>query len=80
MRQAPKGGDGLGLFREIFYQWALAMRSKFDLLVLPHHTQVVCLLAFRRFLEVHIHIYIYIYIHMYIVYIYIYIYTAIAIN
>jgi len=51
----PGGGsgrqDGLGPFREIFYQWAVAMRSKFDLLVLPHHTQVVCLLAFQRFLE-----------------------------
>eukprot|EP00928_Gymnodinium_smaydae_P063628 TRINITY_DN47149_c0_g1_i1.p1 TRINITY_DN47149_c0_g1~~TRINITY_DN47149_c0_g1_i1.p1 ORF type:complete len:1550 (+),score=417.94 TRINITY_DN47149_c0_g1_i1:130-4779(+) len=51
----PAGGvgapDGLGKFREIFYHWALAMRSKFDLLVLPHHTQVVCLLAFQCFLE-----------------------------
>lgn len=53
IRIAPPGvkGEDLGLFREIFYQWALAMRAKFDLLVLPHHTQVVCLLAFRAFLE-----------------------------
>mmetsp|Transcript_77595 Transcript_77595/g.225181 ORF Transcript_77595/g.225181 Transcript_77595/m.225181 type:complete len:1855 (+) Transcript_77595:102-5666(+) len=43
--------DGLGIFREIFYQWALTMQSKFNLLVLPHHTQVVCLVTFRRFLE-----------------------------
>eukprot|EP00419_Tripos_fusus_P063769 CAMPEP_0172919808 /NCGR_PEP_ID=MMETSP1075-20121228/202847_1 /TAXON_ID=2916 /ORGANISM="Ceratium fusus, Strain PA161109" /LENGTH=229 /DNA_ID=CAMNT_0013779709 /DNA_START=11 /DNA_END=697 /DNA_ORIENTATION=- len=27
------------------------MRGKFNLLVLPHHTQVVCLLIFQRFLE-----------------------------
>jgi hypothetical protein len=27
------------------------MQHKFDLLVLPHHTQVVCLLTFRSFLE-----------------------------
>lgn len=53
IRKAPTGSkDGLGFFREIFYHWAIAMRGKFDLLVLPHHTQVVCLLAFRRFLEV----------------------------
>lgn len=50
-RPASRGHDGLGVFREIFYQWAVAMRSKFDLLVLPHHTQVVALLAFRSFLE-----------------------------
>merc|ERR1719335_1333614 len=51
-RRDPRfGGDNLGPFRDIFYHWAVAMRSKFDLLVLPHHTQVVCLLAFRRFLE-----------------------------
>ncbi|CAK0853073.1 unnamed protein product [Prorocentrum cordatum] len=31
--------DSLGIFREIFYQWALVMQHKFDLLVLPHHTQ-----------------------------------------
>lgn len=43
--------DGCAPFREIFYQWALAMHSRFSLLVLPHHTQAVCLLAFRRFLE-----------------------------
>eukprot|EP00928_Gymnodinium_smaydae_P034972 TRINITY_DN2467_c0_g3_i1.p1 TRINITY_DN2467_c0_g3~~TRINITY_DN2467_c0_g3_i1.p1 ORF type:complete len:1653 (+),score=416.81 TRINITY_DN2467_c0_g3_i1:99-5057(+) len=43
--------DGLGPFREIFYQWAVAMQGTFDLLVLPHHTQVICLLAFQRFLE-----------------------------
>jgi len=52
IRRAPRGGaDCLGLFRDIFYHWACVMRSKFDLLVLPHHTQVVCLLAFRYFLE-----------------------------
>lgn len=45
------GEDSLGPFREIFYQWAVAMRNKFNLLVLPHHTQVVCMLIFRRFLE-----------------------------
>mmetsp|Transcript_16583 Transcript_16583/g.30742 ORF Transcript_16583/g.30742 Transcript_16583/m.30742 type:complete len:1467 (+) Transcript_16583:61-4461(+) len=52
--RAPIAGarkDDLGFFREIFYHWALAMRSKFDLLVLPHHTQVVCLLVFRHFLQ-----------------------------
>uniref|UniRef100_A0A7S2MPH4 VWFA domain-containing protein n=1 Tax=Zooxanthella nutricula TaxID=1333877 RepID=A0A7S2MPH4_9DINO len=27
------------------------MKDKFDLLVLPHHTQVICLLVFRCFLE-----------------------------
>jgi len=43
--------DSLGPFREIFYQWAAAMHSTFNLLVLPHHTQVICLLAFQRFLE-----------------------------
>jgi len=43
--------DSLGPFREIFYQWALAMSNTFNLLVLPHHTQVICLLAFQRFLE-----------------------------
>jgi len=43
--------DGLGPFRDFFYQWALAMHNTFNLLVLPHHTQAVCLLAFRRFLE-----------------------------
>jgi len=43
--------DGLGQFREIFYQWACAMHGTFNLLVLPHHTQVVCLLAFQRFME-----------------------------
>jgi len=52
IRRVPAGTqDSLGLFREIFYHWATVMRSKFDLLVLPHHTQVVCLLAFRYFLE-----------------------------
>jgi len=50
----PKGGDHSGVtpFREIFYQWAVCMRRKFNLLVLPHHTQVFCLLAFRRFMEI----------------------------
>lgn len=43
--------DSLGPFREIFYQWAVAMHNTFNLLVLPHHTQVICLLAFQRFLE-----------------------------
>jgi len=43
--------DGLGAFREIFYRWSEIMRAKFELLVLPHHTQVACLLVFRRFLE-----------------------------
>ncbi|CAK0828442.1 unnamed protein product [Prorocentrum cordatum] len=43
--------EGLGPFREIFYQWAQAMHAKFDLLVLPHHTQVITLLAFKCFLE-----------------------------
>eukprot|EP00931_Biecheleriopsis_adriatica_P045170 TRINITY_DN25892_c0_g1_i2.p1 TRINITY_DN25892_c0_g1~~TRINITY_DN25892_c0_g1_i2.p1 ORF type:complete len:1704 (-),score=338.00 TRINITY_DN25892_c0_g1_i2:137-5248(-) len=51
MPPTSSGPDCVGIFREIFYQWALAMRNKFNLLVLPHHTQVVCLLAFRRFLE-----------------------------
>lgn len=53
LRKTPKGPkpDSLGIFREIFFQWAQSMRSKFDLLVLPHHTQVVTLMAFRRFLE-----------------------------
>jgi len=53
IRRLPAGArqDSLGLFREIFFHWAVVMRSKFDLLVLPHHTQVVCLLAFRYFLE-----------------------------
>jgi hypothetical protein len=52
MRQVRPGQrDSIGTFREIFYQWALVMRNRFDLLVLPHHTQVVCLLIFRRFLE-----------------------------
>eukprot|EP00930_Biecheleria_cincta_P042334 TRINITY_DN29121_c0_g1_i1.p1 TRINITY_DN29121_c0_g1~~TRINITY_DN29121_c0_g1_i1.p1 ORF type:complete len:1577 (+),score=242.18 TRINITY_DN29121_c0_g1_i1:81-4811(+) len=45
------GQDSLGPFREIFYQWAVAVRNKFNLLVLPHHTQVVCMLMFRCFLE-----------------------------
>jgi len=43
--------NGLAVFREIFYQWAVAMHAKFNLLVLPHHTQVVCLLVFKRFLD-----------------------------
>jgi len=43
--------DALLTFREIFYQWAHVMRNKFNLLALPHHTQVVCLLAFQRFCE-----------------------------
>jgi len=53
LKELRKAGDNdvLGPFREIFYQWALAMHGKFSLLVLPHHTQVVCLLAFQRFLE-----------------------------
>jgi len=53
LRKAPGVGknDALGPFREIFYQWALAMHGTFNLLVLPHHTQVVCLLAFQRFFE-----------------------------
>eukprot|EP00971_Amphidinium_carterae_P198982 3948799-Amphidinium_carterae.1 len=42
---------GIRPFLEIFYQWAVAMQKTFNLLVLPHHTQVVCLLMFRRFLE-----------------------------
>eukprot|EP00929_Paragymnodinium_shiwhaense_P073821 TRINITY_DN37715_c0_g1_i1.p1 TRINITY_DN37715_c0_g1~~TRINITY_DN37715_c0_g1_i1.p1 ORF type:complete len:2022 (-),score=662.37 TRINITY_DN37715_c0_g1_i1:112-6177(-) len=53
LRKPPANArfDGLGPFREIFYHWALTMKSKFDLLVLPHHTQVVCLMAFRCFME-----------------------------
>jgi len=53
IRRPPAGGghDCLGLFRDIFFHWADVMRSRFDLLVLPHHTQVVCLLAFRSFME-----------------------------
>jgi len=51
MRPASGTHSGLDIFREIFYQWALCMRKQFNLLVLPHHTQVVCLLAFQRFLE-----------------------------
>jgi len=53
LRRPPnmRGADPLAQFREIFYLWALAMKSKFDLLVLPHHTQVVCLLMFQCFLE-----------------------------
>jgi len=43
--------DGMRPFREIFYQWAQAMYNAFNLLVLPHHTQAICLLIFRRFLE-----------------------------
>jgi len=30
--------------RKIFYDWAAIMQEKFKLLVLPHHTQVVCML------------------------------------
>ncbi|CAE7829448.1 ATG8CL [Symbiodinium sp. KB8] len=39
--RAPQGSSpsGLDMFREIFYQWAVAMRKQFNLLVLPHHTQ-----------------------------------------
>jgi len=52
IRNAKAGRrDGLGIFREIFYQWALSMQKKFNLLVLPHHTQVICLLAFKHFLD-----------------------------
>lgn len=51
IRRAPRTPDTLGIFRDIFYHWAVVMRNKFDLLVLPHHTQVICLLAFRSFLE-----------------------------
>lgn len=51
LRKPSHGQDTLNVFREIFYQWALAMRKQFNLLVLPHHTQVVTLLAFQRFLE-----------------------------
>lgn len=51
MRPASGPHFGLDIFREIFYQWALCMCKQFNLLVLPHHTQVVCLLAFQRFLE-----------------------------
>eukprot|EP00403_Amphidinium_massartii_P021214 CAMPEP_0178402572 /NCGR_PEP_ID=MMETSP0689_2-20121128/16912_1 /TAXON_ID=160604 /ORGANISM="Amphidinium massartii, Strain CS-259" /LENGTH=1582 /DNA_ID=CAMNT_0020023479 /DNA_START=98 /DNA_END=4843 /DNA_ORIENTATION=+ len=43
--------QGIRPFLEIFYRWALAMHKAFNLLVLPHHTQVVCLLMFRKFLE-----------------------------
>ncbi|CAK9035890.1 Hypothetical protein SCF082_LOCUS21496 [Durusdinium trenchii] len=41
MRPAQNSSfSGLDIFREIFYQWALCMRKQFNLLVLPHHTQV----------------------------------------
>jgi len=53
VRSPPPGRprDQLGPFREIFYHWAVAMQSKFDLLVLPHHTQVVCLLMIHFFMQ-----------------------------
>eukprot|EP00434_Breviolum_minutum_P016742 symbB.v1.2.014765.t1/scaffold1084.1/size139254/4 len=41
MRPASGTHSGLDIFREIFYQWALCMRKQFNLLVLPHHTQVL---------------------------------------
>jgi len=40
--------DGL---KPIFYWWAKVMMEKFSLLVLPHHTQVVCLLMCLEFIK-----------------------------
>jgi len=53
LKKPPPGRprDQLGAFRDIFYFWALAMQQKFDLLVLPHHTQVVCLLMIHFFMQ-----------------------------
>jgi len=39
--------DGL---RQIFFWWAQLMKETFDLLVLPHHTQVVCMLMCLEFI------------------------------
>eukprot|EP00929_Paragymnodinium_shiwhaense_P077557 TRINITY_DN3994_c0_g1_i2.p1 TRINITY_DN3994_c0_g1~~TRINITY_DN3994_c0_g1_i2.p1 ORF type:complete len:1470 (+),score=528.61 TRINITY_DN3994_c0_g1_i2:81-4490(+) len=40
--------DGL---KSIFFWWAQIMKEKFDLLVLPHQTQVVCLLICLEFIR-----------------------------
>eukprot|EP00929_Paragymnodinium_shiwhaense_P025787 TRINITY_DN15519_c0_g1_i1.p1 TRINITY_DN15519_c0_g1~~TRINITY_DN15519_c0_g1_i1.p1 ORF type:complete len:1641 (-),score=534.53 TRINITY_DN15519_c0_g1_i1:309-5231(-) len=47
------GSDGEVMrgLRQIFYEWALVMKDTFNLLVLPHHTQVVCLLVCLEFVR-----------------------------
>lgn len=52
LKTSVKGNDEMleGL-RLIFYDWALIMKEKFDLLVLPHHTQVVCMLMLLQFIR-----------------------------
>eukprot|EP00928_Gymnodinium_smaydae_P087193 TRINITY_DN71500_c0_g1_i1.p1 TRINITY_DN71500_c0_g1~~TRINITY_DN71500_c0_g1_i1.p1 ORF type:complete len:1425 (-),score=377.94 TRINITY_DN71500_c0_g1_i1:98-3829(-) len=40
--------DGL---RPIIYSWAKVMMDKFSLLVLPHHTQVVCMIILLEFIR-----------------------------
>jgi len=40
----------LGYFKDIFVTYATIMADNFKILVMPHHTQVVTLLAFRKML------------------------------
>jgi len=40
----PDASVAMRGLRSIFYSWAQIMKEKFDILVLPHHTQVVCML------------------------------------
>jgi len=52
LRSPPPGASALmqGL-RSIFFSWAQIMKEKFDLLVLPHHTQVVCMLICLQYIS-----------------------------
>mmetsp|Transcript_41644 Transcript_41644/g.109937 ORF Transcript_41644/g.109937 Transcript_41644/m.109937 type:complete len:1214 (-) Transcript_41644:251-3892(-) len=43
--------DTIDNLRSVFYWWAQIMQAKFDLLVLPHHTQVVCMLICLEFIQ-----------------------------
>mmetsp|Transcript_49288 Transcript_49288/g.107270 ORF Transcript_49288/g.107270 Transcript_49288/m.107270 type:complete len:1299 (-) Transcript_49288:82-3978(-) len=46
-----KGGQTMDALRTIFSWWAEIMQDKFNLLVLPHHTQIVCMLICLEFVK-----------------------------
>jgi len=52
LRGPQPGAQGaMAGLRSLFHSWAMIMKEKFDILVLPHHVQVVCLLLCLRFVE-----------------------------
>lgn len=50
-KASPSSSKTMRGLRTIFYWWAQIMKDKFNLLVLPHHTQIVCMLICLEFIQ-----------------------------